>query len=160
MSINRKSQILSGVFGLCITSIAVIAGAAFIGPSNWAEALALKASPSAPAWQNWREVKDFRKGLPLLLTRSNTEPASLNIQALARQLYSIRVNGLPVCSPDEVGAQQYIYLASIEQKLEGFPNASTQLNALLENPDGITDCQFRILDGATSLPGITKTGGN
>ena len=84
----------------------------------------------------------------------------MNIEALARQLYSIRVNGLPVCSPDEVGAQQYIYLASIEQKLEGFPNASAQLNALLENPNGITDCQFRILDGATSLQGITKTGGS
>lgn len=81
----------------------------------------------------------------------------MNIGALAQQLYSVRVNGLPVCSPDEVGAQQYIYLASIERKLEGFPNVTAQLNTLLENPNGITDCQFRILDGATSLPGITKS---
>lgn len=104
----------------------------------------------------WRVVDDFRKGLPVLLSNSDNEPGSFNIEGLARQLYAVRVGGLPVCSPDEVSAQQYIYLSEIAHKLERFENATAQLNTLLDTSAGISDCQFRVLDGATATPGISK----
>lgn len=106
--------------------------------------------------ESWSTVDDFRKGLPTLLSNSGKSPGAFNIEALARLLFKVRVGGLPVCSPDEVSAEQYIHLSEIAHKLEGFENATTQLNSLLNKPSGITDCQFRVLDGATTLPGVTK----
>lgn len=106
--------------------------------------------------ESWSTVDDFRKGLPTLLSNSGESPGAFNIEALARRLFKVRVGGLPVCSPDEVSAEQYIHLSEIAHKLEGFENATAQLNSLLNKPSGISDCQFRVLDGATTLPGVTK----
>lgn len=113
-----------------------------------------EAQPSSP--DRWHVLDDFRKGLPTLLSTSDKRPGSFNIESLARQLYSVRVGGFPVCSPDEVSAQQYINLSVIAHKLESFSDATQQLNSLLAKPNGISDCQFRVLDGATFIPGVSK----
>lgn len=125
-----------------------------LGVTTWIGALVFTGSSLHP--ERWRTVDDFRQGLPKLLASSDQTPGTFDIQSLARQLYSVRVDGLPVCSPDEVSAQQYIYLSDIAQKLERFRNAAGQLDSLLEKPDGITDCQFRVLDGATFIPNASK----
>ncbi|MQT58377.1 hypothetical protein GHO41_13640 [Pseudomonas sp. FSL R10-0399] len=147
-----------------------------LGITTWVGALAFKdAKPSASSNQSesqktsasgngaqnfgqehWQSMDDFRKGLPVLLSNSDKTPGTFNVEALARQLYNVRVGGLPVCTPDEVSAQQYIYLSEIAHKLERYQNATIQLNVLLDNPHGISDCQFRVLDGATYIPGVTQ----
>lgn len=99
---------------------------------------------------HWREVEDFKKGLPVLLSKSTTDPASFNIATLAQQLSEVRVGGYAVCANEEVSAEQYIQLSEVANKLVGFKSVTAQMNELLDTATGITDCQFRILDGATA----------
>lgn len=145
-----------GAIGLGVATSVVLAGMVGFRSASSVEASVRKDQSLVTSWERWSVVDDFRKGLPVLLSKSNSSPASFNVEALARQLYTVRVNGYPVCSTDEVSAQQYIYLSDIAHKLERFDHATAQLNALLDNRNGITDCQFRILDGATTIPGVTK----
>lgn len=156
---GKKHKIIAwgiGAISVGIMSWIVVAGITGNAVASRMMAVAFKSQPTVTSWESWSTVDDFRKGLPALLSGSDSSPERFNVEALARKLYTLRVNGFPICSADEVSAQQYIYLSDIAHKLERFDHATAQLNALLDKPNGITDCQFRILDGATTIPGVTK----
>lgn len=109
-----------------------------------------ESSVNRNALDRWAKVDDFKKGLPALLSDSQANPQNFVITDLARQLSSIRVGGFPVCADEEISSDQYIQLSEIAKKLDRYSIATSQMNKLLDTPAGITDCQFRILDGATA----------
>lgn len=110
------------------------------------------------ALDRWAKVDDFKKGLPALLHDSQSSLPNFVITDLARQLSSIRVGGFPVCADEEISADQYIQLSEIAKKLDRYSNVTSQMNKLLDTPAGITDCQFRILDGATASTAAISLG--
>nr|WP_192963205.1 hypothetical protein [Pseudomonas fluorescens] len=118
----------------------------------------LNPSFSGIAFDRWSKLDDFKKGLPALLSASQANPEKFVITDLARQLAGIRVGEFPVCADEEISADQYIQLSEITKKLDGHSNATSQINKLLDTPAGITDCQFRILDGATVSTAATTLG--
>lgn len=97
----------------------------------------------------WARVDDFKRSLPGKLRSANGEAPGFDLKGLAGELARFRVEGMPVCAEEEVTADQYIELSTIAANLSNFRALTLQLNAILESPTGMSDCQFRILQSSS-----------
>lgn len=131
----RRTLIIAGIF------VAIgLASAAAISDSSKKE-------------DKWAELDEFKASLQVKLASSAGNANHFNIDSLAGKLAAFRVDGMAVCAPDEIAAEQYIQLAAINEKLTAsYKGVAAQLNDLLTKDTGITDCQFRVLDTATTPP--------
>jgi hypothetical protein len=94
----------------------------------------------------WAQVDAFKASLPTKLAESDSSPVSFNIEELGNQLGAFRIEGMAVCAPEEIAADQYIRLSEIAQKFSAYKSVTIQIKNLLDQPTSITDCQFRVLD--------------
>jgi len=122
----------------------ILGSAICIALASSALALTLKNSPK----DKWAEVDNFKAGLPAKLESSQGRSSLFNIVELSRLLSRYRIDGMPICAMEEVSAQQYVELSVLANKLAKYPPLTMQLNALLESEEGLSDCQFRILQAA------------
>ena len=99
----------------------------------------------------WTEVDEFKAELPTLLQESKEDAAKFNLLSLGHQLGKITVEGLHVCSNEEIGAEQYIKPSEITKAVSGYPGVSRQLRELLDSERSVSDCQFRVLEAATGM---------
>lgn len=110
-------------------------------------------SRSSGKEDKWADLDAFKATLRVKLDSSAGNAGQFNITSLADKLAAFRVDGMAVCAPDEIAAEQYIQLAAINEKLTAnYKGVAEQLNDLLAKDTGITDCQFRVLDTATIPP--------
>lgn len=107
--------------------------------------------PLATEESKWAELDSFKTELPALLGGSDNDPRVFNIKTLAEKLGAVRVDGMAVCAPEEISAEQYIELAEVVQRIEAHNSVMAQLNDLLDSDKGISDCQFRVLVAATRM---------
>lgn len=128
---NRRNMVVIGSL-LCIAL------------ASSALAIAFHAKPL----DNWSQVDEFKKELPSKLQSTEGLKTNFDIAALAQQLSALRVNGMPVCAADEISAEQYIELSVVAEKVTAYPDVTLQLNALLDTENGLSDCQFRVLEAA------------
>ncbi|MPQ69248.1 hypothetical protein [Pseudomonas sp. MWU12-2323] len=131
----RLTLIIAGfVIAICLASAAVI-------------------SASSQKIDKWAGLDEFKASLQAKLASSAGNADQFNIASLAGKLAAFRIDGMAVCAPDEISAEQYIQLAAINEKLTAnYKGVAAQLNDLLAKDTGITDCQFRVLDTATTPP--------
>lgn len=120
----------------------VIGSLIFVVFASSALAIAFNSQPE----DSWAQHDDFIKALPAKLQSSQGNQSEFNIVALARQLSEIRVDGMPVCTVEEVSAEQYIELSAVAEKVSVYPGINLQLNDMLDSNAGLSDCQFRILE--------------
>jgi hypothetical protein len=105
----------------------------------------------------WSELDDFKAGLKIKLASSVVDAGQFNISVQAGKLEAIRIDGMGVCTSEEISAEQYIELAGFNEELvKAYQGVAIQLNGLLANDKGISDCQFRVLEDALSKPTSVK----
>lgn len=99
----------------------------------------------------WAEVYQFKAQLPTLLQGSRKDAGKFNLASLGEQLGQITIDGLHVCSHEEIGAEQYIKLSAIAKSLSEFPGLALQIRDLLDSERTVSDCQLRVLEAATGI---------
>lgn len=124
-------------YALCAIAVFALAATAL--------SYALNSKPE----DRWASVDNFKHGLPGKLRSSNGASPGFDVTALASELAKFRVKGMPVCAEEEVAADQYVELSAIAVKLSPYSALTLQLNSILDTPEGVSDCQFRIFQWAS-----------
>lgn len=94
------------------------------------------------------EVDEFKRSLQRSL---HSDHQTFSIIKLAAKLGEMTAGGFPVCVSEEIAAAQYIELVEIDENLmAAAPTVAAQLHAMLEQGLPVSDCQFRVLEAATT----------
>lgn len=105
-------------------------------------------SSKAPSEDKWSQVDTFKAGLNTAFKASGGAAPGFDVVRMGRELSAFRVDGMPVCAQEEITADQYIELSDLATRLAGYPGFTPQLNSVLDTPNGLTDCQFRVIQSA------------
>lgn len=105
-------------------------------------------SSKSPLEDKWSQVDDFKTALSTAFKASGGSAPGFDVIRMGKELSAFRVDGMPVCANEEITADQYIELSELASKLAKYPGFTPQLNAILDSPTGLTDCQFRVIQSA------------
>lgn len=99
---------------------------------------------------SWTEFEALKQ---LVVESSKENLSSDIILTYAEDLSEITVDGLHVCHQGEVAPADYVDLSELLERIQSkAPTASTFVFEQLAAGEGITDCQYRILWFAASVP--------
>lgn len=111
---------------------------------------------SAKPADKWAELDAFKITLKAKLNAAVTGTASFDLEGEALKYGTIRVDGMAVCTSEEISPDQYIDLADINvELLKKAPAVAFKINKILEKGNGLSDCQYRVL--VASIPRMSPS---
>tara|TARA_B100002003_G_C14149989_1_gene553034 strand:- start:1369 stop:1881 length:513 start_codon:yes stop_codon:yes gene_type:complete len=143
VSVATKSRINKPLYLTGGAAIIVASVAAYAAAYNSSDKGAVV---SAPVIQTFDQVDAFKRNAARRLL-NNTDGHT--IVGVAHELSLLRVdNTFAVCSDqDEIESTQYLELAQIIDPLSSnAPQVGNEIEVILSQDQGITDCQFRVIE--------------
>ncbi|WGK63412.1 hypothetical protein QAO71_17880 (plasmid) [Halopseudomonas sp. SMJS2] len=135
---------MSKALNFAVGSLFVISAALAVAAYSTNQQLVTEAA--SEAGYTFSQVDDFKRNAVRNLL---DDPDGQTIVGVAHELSLLRVdNTFAVCSDqDEIESSQYLELAQIIDPLsDSAPKVSNEIEMILSLDQGITDCQFRVIE--------------